>query len=59
MFSKFTLSSRERLLFTLDYVDDIIGFSQISGDATGVAVEELFLMVLTEDKLCSDSALIQ
>ena len=54
MFNKFTLSSRERL----DSFKDIIGVLQISGETTGVAVEELFPTVLDEDKSCSDSALI-
>ena len=59
MFNKFTCSSRERLLFTLDSFKDIVSVLQISGDTTGVAVEELFHAVLDEDKTCLDSALIQ
>ena len=55
MFNKFTLSSRDRLLFTLDSFKDIIGVSQVSGDE----VVELFPTVLDVDKSCSDSALIQ
>ena len=55
VFNKFTLSSKERLLFTLDYFKDIIGVSKISRDE----VVELLPTVLDVDKSCSDSALIQ
>ena len=55
VFHKFTLSSRERLLLTLDSFKEIIGLSHIGGDE----VVELFPTVLNGDKSCSDSALIQ
>ena len=48
MLNKFTLSSRKRLLFTLDSHEDVIGISQISGDTTGVAAEELVPTVLVK-----------
>ena len=55
VFNRFTISSRERLLFTLDSFKDIIGVSQVRGDE----VVELFPTVLDGDKFCSDSALTQ
>ena len=52
--NKFTLSSIERFLFTLDSFKDIIGVSQTRGDGA----VELLPSVLDGDKSCSDSALI-
>ena len=59
VFNKLTLSSRERQGIILDSFEDFIGASQVNGDTTGAAVEELFPTVLDENKSCSDSALIQ
>ena len=58
----FSLSSasKEKLLFTLvGSFEDIIGVSQINGDATCIALKELFQTVLDKDKSCSVSAVIQ
>ena len=59
VFNKLFLSSREWLLLTLDSFKYIFGVSQESGDATGVAVEEIFPTVINQDRSSADSALIQ